>query len=69
MVRKRWTNLPSQIVRQSDQTTEKMRECHWLNPVLVGQFEFVKWTEDGHLRHRRFVAIREDKKAKDMRRE
>jgi bifunctional non-homologous end joining protein LigD len=50
-------------------TAEKMRECHWLTPVLVGQFEFVQRTDDGHLRHSRFVALREDKKARDVRRE
>jgi ATP-dependent DNA ligase len=27
-------------------TAEKMKECRWLKPVLVGQFEFVKWTPD-----------------------
>jgi bifunctional non-homologous end joining protein LigD len=50
-------------------TATKMRECRWLNPLLVEQFEFVQWTEDGHLRHSRFVALREDKKAKDVGRE
>ena len=49
-------------------TAEKMRECRWLNPLLVGQFEFVQWTNDGHLRHSQFIALREDK-AKDVRRE
>jgi len=24
-------------------TAEKMKECQWLKPVLVGQFEFVEW--------------------------
>ena len=37
-------------------TAEKMKECHWLTPVLVGQFEYVEWTPDNHLRHSRFVA-------------
>lgn len=50
-------------------TVAKMVECQWLKPVLVGQFEFVEWTEDAHLRHSRFVALREDKKAKDVSRE
>ena len=50
-------------------TAAKMAECRWLKPLLVGQFEYVEWTEDAHLRHSRFVAIREDKKAKDVRRE
>jgi hypothetical protein len=39
-------------------TAPKMKECRWLNPVLVGQFEFVEWTPDKHLRHSRFVALR-----------
>jgi len=50
-------------------TATKMGECRWLKPVLVAQFEFVEWTSDAHLRHSRFVALREDKKPKDVRRE
>ena len=37
----------------------------WLKPVLVGQFEFAEWTSYNHLRHSRFIALREDKPAKD----
>ena len=33
------------------------------------QFEFVEWTPDNHLRHSRFVALREDKKPRDVVRE
>jgi DNA ligase D-like protein (predicted ligase) len=50
-------------------TAAKMKDCRWLRPKLVGQFEFVEWTPDDHLRHTRFVALREDKKAKDVMRE
>jgi DNA ligase D-like protein (predicted ligase) len=50
-------------------TKAKMAECRWLKPALVGQFEFVEWTPDNHLRHSRFVAVREDKPARDVRRE
>lgn len=50
-------------------TKEKMADCRWLKPVLVGQFEFVEWTADNHLRHTKFVALREDKAARDVRRE
>ena len=49
-------------------TAEKMSDCRWLEPVLVGQFEFVEWTPDGHLRHSRFIGVREDKKAREVRR-
>ena len=36
----------------------KMKICRWLKPVLEGQFEFVGWTPDKHLRHSRFVGLR-----------
>jgi DNA ligase D-like protein (predicted ligase) len=50
-------------------TAAKMAECRWLKPVLVAQFEFVEWTEDAHLRHSRYMASRDDKNPKDVRRE
>jgi len=50
-------------------TKEKMADCRWLKPVLVGQFEFVEWTADNHLRHTKFVALRDDKVATDVTRE
>jgi hypothetical protein len=43
--------------------------CRWLKPVLVGQFEFVEWTPDNHLRHSRFVALGANKIGSDERRE
>ena len=50
-------------------TAAKMEECRWLKPQLVGQFEFVEWTDVHHLRHSRFIALRDDKQARDVRRE
>jgi ATP-dependent DNA ligase len=50
-------------------TAAKMEECKWIEPVLMGQFEFTEWTPDNHLRHSRFVALREDKQPMDVRRE
>ena len=47
-------------------TKAKMADCHWLKPVLVGQFEFLEWTADDHLRHARFVALRDDKPARSV---
>jgi ATP-dependent DNA ligase len=47
-------------------TVEKMKECRWLKPMLVGQFEFTEWTADDHLRHSRFVGLREDKNPNDV---
>jgi DNA ligase D-like protein (predicted ligase) len=50
-------------------TNAKMAECVWLKPVLVGQFEFLEWTGENHLRHSRFVGLREDKDPKRVVRE
>jgi bifunctional non-homologous end joining protein LigD len=47
-------------------TAEKMTECRWLRPELVGQFEFLEWTPDNHLRHARFVGLRDDKPAENV---
>ena len=50
-------------------TQAKMADVQWLQPVLVGQFEFLEWTADNHLRHSSFVALRTDKRASDVVRE
>jgi bifunctional non-homologous end joining protein LigD len=50
-------------------TKAKMADCRWLKPVLVGQFEFLEWTGENHLRHTKFLALREDKPAREIRRE
>jgi DNA ligase D-like protein (predicted ligase) len=50
-------------------TADKMKKCRWLKPVLVGRFEYVEWTPDKHLRHARFVALREDAKPLAVHRE
>jgi DNA ligase D-like protein (predicted ligase) len=50
-------------------TATKMKECRWLKPVLVAQFEFLEWTGENHLRHSNFIALRDDKDARDVTRE
>jgi bifunctional non-homologous end joining protein LigD len=66
-----FANLPEEKSGRWGQglTKAKMAECQWLKPALVGQFEFLEWTGENHLRHSRFVALREDRKAKDVVRE
>lgn len=46
----------------SGPTAEKMEQCRWVKPKLICQVAFVEWTDAGHLRHRTFVAMRDDKK-------
>jgi bifunctional non-homologous end joining protein LigD len=43
--------------------------AHWIKPVLVAEINFAEFTEEGILRHPSFIALREDKPAKDVVRE
>lgn len=45
------------------------QELPWVKPVLVAQIEFVGCTGQNHLRHSKFVTLRDDKKATDVKRE
>jgi bifunctional non-homologous end joining protein LigD len=42
---------------------------HWVRPVLVAEVKFGEWTDEGIMRQPVFIGLREDKKAKDVRRE
>jgi len=42
-------------------TAEKMKKCVRVEPTLVAQLEFLEWTDADHLRHSKFVGLREDK--------
>jgi bifunctional non-homologous end joining protein LigD len=50
-------------------TAAVMKKCTWLRPELVAQIEFTDWTDANHLRHSRFVALRDDKDPHDVRKE
>jgi ATP-dependent DNA ligase len=50
-------------------TAEKMKECVWLQPEAVARFDFLEWTGADHLRHTKFVAMRDDKDPKKVVRE
>jgi DNA ligase D-like protein (predicted ligase) len=66
-----FVNLPEKRAGRWGQgiTAETMKECRWLQPILVAQFEFVEWTPDDHLRHSSFISLRTDKNATDVVRE
>ena len=61
-----FANLPEPKRTQWALTREEMKNCVWLKPQLVAQIEFTEWTPDRHLRHSKFVGLREDKKAVDV---
>ena len=42
------------------------KSAHWIEPKLVAEINFAEFTDDGILRHPSFVALREDKPAKDV---
>ena len=41
----------------------------WVEPHFVGEFGFTEWTDDGKLRHPRFLGLRRDKDPEDVTRE
>jgi DNA ligase D-like protein (predicted ligase) len=50
-------------------TAEKMKECIWLKPEAVVRIDFLEWTGADHLRHTKFVGMREDKDPRKVVRE
>jgi ATP-dependent DNA ligase len=50
-------------------TAEDMEQCRWLKPHLVASIEFLEWTPENRLRHPKFVALRDDREAKEVVRE
>jgi len=64
-----FANLPERKRTQWALTKEEMKNCVWLKPELVARIEFTEWTPDGHLRHSRFVGLREDKASREVVRE
>ena len=58
-----FTNLPEATPGRWGQglTAAKMKECIWLRPKLVANFELLEWTDSNHVRHIKFVGLRSDK--------
>jgi len=44
-------------------------DIHWVTPKYVGEAAFTEWTDDGRLRHPRFLGLRDDKPPQDVVRE
>jgi bifunctional non-homologous end joining protein LigD len=61
-----FANLPERKRTPWALINEEMKNCIWLEPKLVAQVEFTEWTQDGHLRHSKFVGLREDKAATEV---
>ena len=61
-----FANLPEKKRTQFSLTCEEMKNCVWLKPQIVAQIEFTEWTPDGHLRHSKFVGLRDDKTPREV---
>lgn len=46
-----------------------LSKVHWVRPELVAEITYLSWTDDGLLRHTVFLGLRDDKPARDVRRE
>jgi ATP-dependent DNA ligase len=64
-----FANLPERKRTMWALTRDEMKNCMWLQPELVAQIEFAEWTPDNHLRHSKFIGLREDKEAREVVRE
>jgi ATP-dependent DNA ligase len=38
-----------------------MKECVWLRAETVARIDFLEWTGADHLRHTKFIGLRDDK--------
>lgn len=54
--REKWAEFGSHAVDFDKRREEKLRVA---KPELVAQIEFTEWTPDSHLRHSKFVGLRE----------
>lgn len=66
-----FVNLPQSGAGRWGQgfTAEKMKKCVWVRPKIVAQFEFLEWTDAEHVRHIKFIRVRDDKLPSDVTRE
>ncbi len=67
-----WTQLePLKLAKSPFVSVDALgrRSAIWTRPELVCEVEFSEWTPDGHLRHPSFEGLREDKPAKDVKRD
>jgi bifunctional non-homologous end joining protein LigD len=66
-----FVNLPEKEPGRWGQgfTAEKMKEAVWTWAEAVAQIEFLEWTDANHLRHTKFVGLRDDKDPRKVVRE
>jgi bifunctional non-homologous end joining protein LigD len=50
-------------------SAREWQSIHWIKPVLLCEVAFTEWTKDGRVRHPSFQGMREDKDARDVKKE
>jgi bifunctional non-homologous end joining protein LigD len=50
-------------------SAEDMKEMNWTKPEIVVEIQFVEWTGENRLRLSKYLGLRPDKQAEDVRRE
>ena len=48
---------------------ESTKDVHWVKPTLVCEVRFTEWTKANKLRHPSYLGLRDDKAAKDVKKE
>jgi DNA ligase D-like protein (predicted ligase) len=63
-----FANLPEPASARRGEaiTADVMKKIQWLRPKLVAHIEFTEWTTGNHLRHSRFIGLRDDKQASEV---
>ena len=56
-------------VRSTARRTLRLSRVHWVRPELVAEVKFLTWTDDNLLRQVVYEGRREDKPAREVRRE
>jgi bifunctional non-homologous end joining protein LigD len=66
-----FANLPEEKSGRWGQgpTAGKMKQCIWVKPELMANFEFLEWTDTNQVRHIKFVSFRNDKDPRKVVRE
>jgi bifunctional non-homologous end joining protein LigD len=50
-------------------SAREWQSIRWVKPVLLCEVAFTEWTQDGRIRHPSFQGLREDKDARDVKKE
>ena len=60
------SGLKGIIAKRVSRSDERLK---WLKPRLVAEIEFTEWTERNHLRHSKFIGLRDDKQPMEVTKE